>query len=288
MLNRAGDAERKVQLRRDGLPGAAHLAFHRQPPGVADGARRRDFGAQRLGQLLRDRDVRLLLDAASDRHDALGLRQIHGLLRLLERRLRLLADRRRINLHFERPDGGRRCAPGDLVHAERADLKRHEMGRRSLRHDVGGEPALKHRPHECGLPARALDRGDVGDEGAVHARGELGREVARLVRVRQQHMRRREPRDRVLQRRREAVRRIGFERGAFEGDDLLHRGRGELRGRAAGARARHEHSDWSTDLQRELLRADDGFPCRAIELAVALFGDDQNHLHRPLARKPLK
>ena len=52
---------------------------------------------QRLGELLRERDVRLLLDAAADRDDALGLRQIDRLLRLLERRLGLLADRRRVD-----------------------------------------------------------------------------------------------------------------------------------------------------------------------------------------------
>ena len=37
-------------------------------------------------------DVRLLLDASADRHDPFGLRQVNGLLGLLERRFRLLAD----------------------------------------------------------------------------------------------------------------------------------------------------------------------------------------------------
>src|SRR5439155_11507037 len=87
MLDRARDAEREIELRRDGLAGAADLALHRQPSGVADGARRRDLGAERLRELLGDGDVRLLLDPAAHRHDPLGLRQIDRLLRLLERRL---------------------------------------------------------------------------------------------------------------------------------------------------------------------------------------------------------
>ena len=97
VLNRAGDAERQIQLRRDGLPGAADLPLHRQPAGVADRPRRGQLGAERLGQLLRERDVRLLLDAAADRDDPLGLRQVDRLLRFLERRLGLLADARRLD-----------------------------------------------------------------------------------------------------------------------------------------------------------------------------------------------
>ena len=46
-----------------------------------------------------------------------------------------------------------RVALGRLVGAQRADLKRHEVRRRTLRHDVGGQLALKHRPHEGDLAA---------------------------------------------------------------------------------------------------------------------------------------
>ena len=51
VLDGAGDAEREVQLRRDGLPGAADLPLHRQPAGVADRPRRRELGAERVGEL---------------------------------------------------------------------------------------------------------------------------------------------------------------------------------------------------------------------------------------------
>ena len=94
-------------------------------------------------------DVLLLLDAAPDRHDALGLRQIDRLLRFLERRLRLLPDRGRVDRHRRAPRTGAGDAPlRRLIGAKRADLERDEMRRRSLRHDVGGQLALEHRPHE--------------------------------------------------------------------------------------------------------------------------------------------
>ena len=89
--------------------------------------------------------------------DPLGLRQIDRLLRLLERRLRLLADRAR----RRRSTASARTGAGDaparrLIGAERADLERDEVRRRALRHDVGGELALEHRPHE-----RAVRRSTV-------------------------------------------------------------------------------------------------------------------------------
>ena len=97
VLNRAGDPERDVQLRRDGLARAANLALHRQPAVVADRPRRRKLGAKGLRQLFGNRQVLLRLDPAPDGDDPLGLRQIDGLLRFLKRRLRLLSNRRRID-----------------------------------------------------------------------------------------------------------------------------------------------------------------------------------------------
>ena len=99
VLNGARDAERDIQLGRDGLARAANLALHRQPAVVADRPRRGELGAKRLGELLGDRDVLLRLDAAAHRDDALGLRQIDGLLGFLERRFGLLAQLRLVDVH---------------------------------------------------------------------------------------------------------------------------------------------------------------------------------------------
>ena len=99
-------------------------------------------------------DVRLLLDAAADRDDPLGLRQVD----------RLLAPAGTAppasggSPTRRRSTASARTGAGDaplrrLVGAERANLKRDEMRRRALRHDVGGQLALEHRPHERRLAA---------------------------------------------------------------------------------------------------------------------------------------
>ena len=56
------------------------------------------------GQLLRHRQMFLPFYPAPDGDDPLGLRQIHGLTRLLKRRLGLLANRRGIDRDIERPN----------------------------------------------------------------------------------------------------------------------------------------------------------------------------------------
>src|SRR5947199_3275042 len=57
MLDGAAYAEREIQLRRNGLAGAADLALHREPTFIADGARCGDFAAKRFRERLGLRDV---------------------------------------------------------------------------------------------------------------------------------------------------------------------------------------------------------------------------------------
>ena len=114
---------------------------------------------------------RLLLDAAADRHNPLGLREIDRLTGLLERRLRLLADAPCTSIVRARVPAralARRIGP------KRPDLKRHEMGRGALRHHIRGQFALEHRTREHHLAAGRLDGRDVGDERAVEAGGDFG------------------------------------------------------------------------------------------------------------------
>src|SRR5262245_12829784 len=93
MLDRARDAERNVQLRSDRLARAADLAFHRQPPVVADRTGRGDLGAHGAGQLLHQGEMVLRPDAPSYSNSPFGLTEIPRLFGFLERRLRLLPDR---------------------------------------------------------------------------------------------------------------------------------------------------------------------------------------------------
>ena len=69
------------------------------------------------GKLLGKLQVFLRLDAASDRHDALSLREVNGRLGFLKRRFRFLTDLRRV--HRRRRGLDRRRQLGQLVEAHR-------------------------------------------------------------------------------------------------------------------------------------------------------------------------
>ena len=90
-------------------------------------------------------EVLLPLDPAADGDDALGLRQVDRLLRFLERRLWLLPNRRRVDRWLTRADRRRGEPLLGGISAERADLKRYEMRRRSLGDDIRDQLALKYR-----------------------------------------------------------------------------------------------------------------------------------------------
>src|SRR5262245_66641852 len=104
MLDGSRNAERDIELWRDSLARAAYLAFHGQPAVVANRSRGRNLGVDRLRQFLGERNVLLRLDAPADRHDPLRLAEIDRLLCLPEWRLRLLPNRRRIDLNLNLRD----------------------------------------------------------------------------------------------------------------------------------------------------------------------------------------
>src|SRR5687767_15587194 len=97
MLDRAGDSQRYVELRRDCLSRRSDLAIDRQPFGVANRTRSGDVTAEGLGQLLRQHQIVFTLDAAPDSNDDVSFRQIDGLFRFLERRLGFHADLANLN-----------------------------------------------------------------------------------------------------------------------------------------------------------------------------------------------
>ncbi len=78
VLNRAGDPECEVELRRHRLSRTADLAIHRKPSGVANRTRCRQFRAKRIGQLPGDRQAILILDTAANRNNSLRVHEIHG------------------------------------------------------------------------------------------------------------------------------------------------------------------------------------------------------------------
>ena len=76
MLNRAGDADRDVELRRDDLARLAYLQVVRDESRVDRGARRADGGAERVGELVQPREVVGAAERAAARDDARGRLQI--------------------------------------------------------------------------------------------------------------------------------------------------------------------------------------------------------------------
>ena len=284
MLDGAGNAQREVELRRHGLAGAADLPLHGQPTGVADRARRRELGPQCIRQRLRHRQLVLILDAAADGDNALRLRQVHRLTGFLKRRLGTLADRAAIDTDVERTERGGRGAFDGLVGAERPNLHRHEMRCGSLRDDVGRQLALEHRPDEYPVylvAAGVLDSRHVGDERPIEAGGQLRREVASLIGVRQHDQRWVELSDGLLQRGRVAVRRVRIECGVVDGHHFLHLRRPELGRHRIDVRAEHRNRDGRV---AQLLRGRDGFPRRAIELAASLLSNNENQMTRASSR----
>ena len=96
VLDRAGDAEREVELRarrsgRSCRSGAPSAASRRRRSAATPRVRRRAPSASCCATAM----MLGALDAATDRDDALGLREIDGLLRFAEGRFGLLTNRRR-------------------------------------------------------------------------------------------------------------------------------------------------------------------------------------------------
>ena len=114
---------------------------------------------------------------------------------------------------------------------------------------------------------------DVGDERPREPGGERRREIARLVGVRKKHQRRRRLADDGLERGRVAVGGVLGERRMLHGEDFVHCRDGELLRHAVHVRS----EDGDLDRPAGLLRRGDGLPAGAIEHALPLFRDDQNH-----------
>ena len=72
MLDRTRNPDRKVQLRRYGLAGAADLIFARQPFRIDDRPRCADRAANRLGEIEDQIEILLLLQAAAAGNDDRG------------------------------------------------------------------------------------------------------------------------------------------------------------------------------------------------------------------------
>src|SRR5258707_2890741 len=123
MLDGAADADSQVKFGRNRLAGAADLAVHGQPAGIAYGTRRGNLSAQRVRERLGQLDVLLFFDAAAHGDNNLGLGKIDGLLGFLERIFGLVADHTVGDLRVHRLDWGGGRAGLSVVGPQSARLK---------------------------------------------------------------------------------------------------------------------------------------------------------------------
>src|SRR5262245_28781386 len=269
VLDRAGDADRQVELRRDGLSRRPDLAVHRQPFVVADRARGGQFGAERRGELLDDLGVLLFLDPAPHGDDQRRLRQVDGGLGLFEPLFGLLADE--VGVEIGRQGLDRGLTGFAFITPERPDLEAGEMRRVAHWHDVGGEFALEDLAREYDPPALDLVADVIAEQHPLHRSRQLRREIARLISVR--HQRQRGPRllDHLPERARVAVGGVMFQPFALDGVDGLDLLRRDLGGDLADALPEDRRRSLLPGLRADQLRRPHGLVRRAIDTAVNVF-----------------
>ena len=120
----------------------------------------------------------------------------------------------------------------------------------------------------------------------VEAGGQRRHEVPRLVGVREDHVSRRHLGDDLLDRGDERVRRIHRQRLSAHREHLFHAGLRQLGGHGGDVGPAHGNLDGGCSVG-QLLRRGDGLPARAVELALFLFGNDQNHRTLASSRRRL-
>ncbi len=123
----------------------------------------------------------------------------------------------------------------DQVGAKRSGLKRREPRRRAFEHHIGRRLALKHLAHKNQLAVFVAVADAIADHALAERRGQLRREIAHLIGVRQQDQIGLGLRDGLLQRVRVSVRRVGGEQIVLDEQNFVELGGGEFIGQRGHA-----------------------------------------------------
>ena len=176
VLDRAGDAERDVELRRDRLARLADLRRVRVPAGIDDRARRRDRAAERGCELLGELEALGRAEAAAAGDDHLGVLD-RGPARLLVGLLDHLRGRREVLQRDGNVVQRSRCRPSRRARRRPSARARSAACSSSRRRRATVSP----RAGRCADELAALDRevGDVPVEPGVESRREPGCDVGR-------------------------------------------------------------------------------------------------------------
>ncbi len=168
MLDRAGNADRDVELGSDDLAGLADLVVVRHEARIDRGARGADAGAELVGDLFEHGEVLAVLHAAAARDDDLGRRQFRTI---------------RLRQFFADEFGKARIFGGaDLLDRGRAALTRRREGGGADRDDLLRVGRLHGLDGVTGIDralegVRRVDGGDFRDLRDVEKRGDAGHEV---------------------------------------------------------------------------------------------------------------
>ena len=259
VLDRAGDADRDVELGRDDLARAADLILVRQPARVDDRARRAHLRAERLDERLQHRlEVLGLLQAPAAGDDDLGLGQVvtaggrHA--DLDELRARVAADA--VELRDRAGVAAGVGFAGSGLH--RDDPRR--AGEAHARVELG----VEHAPHADQVRAVRLELDHVAGDRAVELRGERARDVPADRRVREQHQVGLLGVDRALDRAGPAVEVVVRERRVVREQHLAAALLGKVFGLRADAAADHERDDLAAQLARRSHELERGLAQRAL------------------------
>src|ERR1700754_1578236 len=173
VLDRAGDAGRQVQLRRDALAGLADLGGVGVPAGVDDRAGRGDGAAHRLGEFLAELEALCGTETAAAADEDVGVLDVDvgaALLAALDH-LRLGRPLRELDVDVD--DLSRAAGLLGVEGVEAAD----DDARLADVADVGDLRVLQDRPLGDQLPVLDFDRGDLHRHAGAEARRESGADL---------------------------------------------------------------------------------------------------------------
>ena len=124
-------------------------------------------------------------------------------------------------VHGHGRDRRGRRAPRNLIAAKCAGLERRKPRRRAVKRHVGRGLALEHLAHKDQLPVFIAIADAIADHALAERSGQLGREIAHLVSVREEDQIGLGLRDGLLQRERKSVWRIAVEQVVLDEQNFL-------------------------------------------------------------------
>src|SRR5262249_30669997 len=173
VLDRPGDTGGQVQLRRDRLAGLADLGRVGVPPGVDDGAGRRNGAAHRVSQFLAELEALGGAETAATADEDVGVLDVDvgaALLATLDQ-LRLARPLGELDVNVDDLS-----AATALVGVESVEAADDDAGLGDVA-DVGNFRVLQDRPLDDQLAAVDFDGGDLHRHAGAEAGGEAGADL---------------------------------------------------------------------------------------------------------------